>query len=122
MQDYTNKYHFIEVPVKIHWRITGEDRLPLILDGGLSIAQLLSTNALHYDGSNDVYYKDFSYFNKTQLGITTGLNIELFGESNHPVWIGPTIKYQLSNLLKSDLSGGQHLWQFGVGAKLFLKK
>lgn len=122
MQDWTNKYHFIEVPVKIHWRITREDQLPLILDGGLSIAQLLSTNALHYDGSNDVYYKDFSYFNKTQVGITTGLNIELFGESNHPVWIGPTIKYQLSNLLKSDLSGGQHLWQFGVGAKVFLKK
>lgn len=122
MQDWTNKYHFIEVPVKIHWRMTREDQLPLILDGGLSIAQLLSTNALHYDGSNDVYYKDFSYFNKTQVGITTGLNIELFGESNHPVWIGPTIKYQLSNLLKSDLSGGQHLWQFGVGAKVFLKK
>ncbi|MGN6418624.1 MAG: hypothetical protein ACTHMC_14110 [Pseudobacter sp.] len=122
MHDYTNKYHFIEIPVKIHWRMTGEDQLPLILDGGLSIAQLLSTNALHYDGSNDVYYKDFRYFNKTQAGITAGVNVELFGESNHPVWIGPTIKYQLSNLLKSDLSGGQHLWQFGVGAKVFLKK
>lgn len=122
LQDYTNKYHFIEVPVKIHWRMTREDQLPLILDGGLSIAQLLTTNALHYDGSNDVYYKDFSYFNKIQAGITAGVNVELFGESNHPVWIGPTIKYQLSNLLKSDLSGGQHLWQFGVGAKVFLKK
>lgn len=121
-QDYTNKYHFIELPLKIHWRVTNEEQLPIIVDGGLSISHLLSTNALHYDGTNDVYYKDFSYFNKTQAGITAGVNLELFSESNHPVWIGPTIKYQLSNLLKSDLSGGQHLWQFGVGAKVFLKK
>lgn len=122
-QEYTNKYHFLEIPVKIHWRVTNEEaRLPIIADGGLSVAKLLSTNALHYDGTNDVYYKDYDYFNKIQAGITAGVNLELFSESKHPVWIGPTIKYQLSNLITSDLSGGQHLWSFGLGAKFFLRK
>ncbi|WP_127130107.1 outer membrane beta-barrel protein [Pseudoflavitalea rhizosphaerae] len=122
-QEYTNKYHFLEIPVKIHWRVTGDEAaLPIIVDGGLSIAKLLSTNALHYDGNNDVYYKDYDYFNKVQAGITAGVNLELFSESKHPVWIGPTIKYQLSNLITSDLSNGQHLWSFGLGAKFFLRK
>lgn len=121
-QDYTNKYHFLEIPVKIHWRVTNEEQLPIIVDGGLSVARLLGTNALHYDGSNDVYYKDYDYFNKIQAGITAGVNVELFSNSKHPVWIGPSIKYQLSNLITSDLSGGQHLWSFGLGAKFFLRK
>lgn len=122
-QEYTNKYHFLEIPVKIHWRVTGDEAsLPIIVDGGLSVAKLLSTNALHYDGNNDVYYKDYDYFNKVQAGITAGVNVELFSESKHPVWIGPTIKYQLSNLITSDLSNGQHLWSFGLGAKFFLRK
>ncbi|QEC42733.1 outer membrane beta-barrel protein [Pseudobacter ginsenosidimutans] len=122
-QEYTNKYHFLEIPVKIHWRVTGDEAsLPIIVDGGLSVAKLLSTNALHYDGNNDVYYKDYDYFNKIQAGITAGVNVELFSESKHPIWIGPTIKYQLSNLITSDLSNGQHLWSFGLGAKFFLRK
>lgn len=121
-QDYTNKYHFLEIPVKIHWRMTREEQLPIILDGGLSVSRLIATNALHYDGSNDVYYKDYDYFNKIQAGISAGVNMALFNNSAHPVWIGPSIKYQLSNLLSSDLSSGQHLWAFGLGAKFFLKK
>jgi hypothetical protein len=121
-QDYTNKYHFLEIPVKIHWRVTNEEQLPIIVDGGLSVAKLIATNALHYDGSNDVYYKDYDYFNKVQAGITAGVNVALFSNSDHPLWIGPTIKYQLSNLITSDLSSGQHLWSFGLGAKFFLRK
>ncbi|MBO9631616.1 MAG: outer membrane beta-barrel protein [Chitinophagaceae bacterium] len=121
-QDYTNKYHFLEIPVKIHWRMTREEQLPIILDGGLSVSRLIATNALHYDGSNDVYYKDYDYFNKIQAGISAGVNVALFNKSQHPVWIGPSIKYQLSNLITSDLSSGQHLWSFGLGAKFFLKR
>lgn len=121
--EYTNKYHFLEIPVKIHWLVTNEEAsLPIIVDGGLSVARLIATNALHYDGTNDVYYKDYDYFNKAQAGITAGVNVALFNNSRHPVWIGPTIKYQLSNLITSDLSSGQHLWSFGLGAKFFLRK
>lgn len=122
-QEYTNKYHFLEIPLKIHWRVTGDEAaLPIIVDGGLSVAKLIATNALHYDGANDVYYKDYDYFNKVQAGISAGVNVALFNESKHPVWIGPNIKYQLSNLITSDLSSGQHLWSFGLGAKFFLRK
>jgi hypothetical protein len=121
--EYVNKYHFLEIPVKIHWLVTNEEAaLPVIVDGGLSVSRLLHSNALHYDGTNDVYYRDSDYFNKIQAGITAGVNVALFNNSKHPVWIGPTIKYQLSNLITSDLSGGQHLWSFGLGAKFFLKK
>lgn len=122
LMDYTNRYHFLEIPVTLHTQLNKGKRLPIILDLGVTASRLLTTTALHYDGTNDVYYKDNSFFNKTQLAITSTVNVALFHKKAHPVWIGPRINYQLTNLLKKEVSAGQHLWSFGVNAKFFLKK
>lgn len=119
---YTNKYHFLELPVKMHWQVNDGEMLPIIVDAGFTVSRLLSTNALHYDGTNDFYYEDKSYFNKTQFGMNVGLNFALFNNSKHPLWIGPSAKYQLTNLLSTKVSNGQHIWSFGLSAKMFLKK
>ncbi|NML21074.1 outer membrane beta-barrel protein [Pseudoflavitalea sp. G-6-1-2] len=119
---YTNKYHFLELPVKMHWRVNDGEILPILVDAGFTVSQLLSTNALHYDGTNDFYYEDKSYFNKTQFGMNVGVSFALFNNSKHPLWIGPTAKYQLTNLLSTKVSNGQHIWSFGLSAKMFLKK
>ncbi|WP_315816619.1 hypothetical protein [Paraflavitalea speifideaquila] len=49
-QEYTNKYHFIELPVTLHAQLNKGKRLPITWDIGFSASRLVSTNALHYDG------------------------------------------------------------------------
>ncbi|MDP4246809.1 MAG: hypothetical protein Q8932_13255, partial [Bacteroidota bacterium] len=54
---YLNRYYFLEVPLSIQWQFNRNDRLPLILEGGVSAARLMSVNALYYNESSGVYYK-----------------------------------------------------------------
>lgn len=122
MQDYTNRYHFIELPVTLHTQLNKGKVLPVIWDAGIAVSYLYRTNALHYDGTNDVYYKDQDFFNPVQFSINSALNVELFSKKRHPVVVGPRVNYQLSNLLKKEVSSGQHLWSFGLNMKMFLKK
>lgn len=121
LQDYTNRYHFIEAPITLHTQLNKGKRVPLILDMGVIVSRLVNTNALHYDGVNDVYYENDDFYNKWQLGLGAGFNVGLFPNAAHPLWIGPRINYQATNLVKKDISEGQHLWSFGLSAKFFLK-
>lgn len=124
LRDYTNRYHFIELPVTLGFRFNKSKRMPLVLDGGVSVARLMHTNALHFDGISGVYYENDDFFNKLQVGLNAGLNVGFLQNTKHPVWIGPNLRYFASGLLKSDISpsGAQHLWSFGIGAKMLLKK
>lgn len=119
---YTNSYHFIEVPITIEWKFNEKKKLPFSWASGLQLMQMFSTNAVHYDGSHGIYFENSSYFNKTQLGIFTGLSFETFRNSKHPLWIGPRVDYLMSDMLKSNYSDNRHLFSAGITAKMFLKK
>ena len=119
---YTNRYHFIEAPLAIHLQLNRGRRLPIVWNHGISIMQMISTNALHFDASRGVYYEDESLFNKTQLQIATGFSLGLFSRSKTPLWIGPGIHYNSSHLIYKDVSGNKHLLSFSLDMKLFLKK
>lgn len=121
-QDYTNRYHFIELPVTLHTQLNKGKRLPITWDAGFSVSKLLNTNALHYDGLGGVYYKDNALFNKVQWVASTGFNVQLFSQSTHPISVGPVMRYNISPLLKKDYSTGQHLWSVGLRATVLLKK
>jgi hypothetical protein len=121
-QEYTNKYHFIELPITLHTRLNKGKRLPLIWDAGFSVSKLLTTTALHYDGLGGVYYEDNALFNKLQWAVSTGFNFGLFPQSKHPVMIGPMIRYNVSDLLKKDYAIGQYLWSAGLRASVLIKK
>ncbi len=121
-QDYTNRYHFIELPVTLHTQLNKGKRLPITWDAGFSVSKLLNTNALHYDGLGGVYYKDNALFNKVQWVASTGFNVQLFSKSNHPLSVGPVMRYNISPLLQKDYSTGQHLWSVGLRASVLLKK
>lgn len=120
--EYTNRYHFIELPITLHTQLNKGKRLPITWDAGFSISKLLNTNALHYDGLGGVYYKDNTLFNKTQWVASTGFNVKLFAQSNHPLSIGPVMRYNISPLLQKEYSTGQHLWSVGLRASVLLKK
>jgi hypothetical protein len=121
-ENYTNQYHFIEIPVTLHTKLNKGMRLPLVWDIGFSAAHMIGTSALHYDGLGGVYYKDNTLFNKTQWVVATGFNIGLFQQSKHPLAIGPSVRYNTSNLLKKDYNTSQHLWSVGLKATVLLKK
>jgi len=121
-QDYTNRYHFIELPVTLHTQLNKGKRLPITWDAGFSVSKLINTNALHYDGLGGVYYKDNALFNKVQWVASTGFNIQLFSQSAHPLSVGPVMRYNISPLLQKEYSTGQHLWSVGLRATVLLKK
>jgi hypothetical protein len=125
LHDYTNRYHFIELPVMTSIHILGKKKMPIVLDAGISVSRLLHTNSLHFDGLNGVYYENDDFFNKMQVSVNGGLNIGLFQNSRHPLFIGPNLRYFTTGIIKKEVtaSGGeQHIWSFGLNAKMLLKK
>jgi hypothetical protein len=123
MQKFTYRFHAFEMPVLINWQINKGRRLPpLVLDAGLSLSHLRSIDALHYDGINDIYYKDNSLFNKTHFNAIMGLNVGLFQDSKLPVWIGPSLRYSLTGLVKKEVSKGQFLWSAGMNVRIGLNR
>jgi outer membrane protein with beta-barrel domain len=121
--DYTYRFHSIEIPVMINWQINkGRQLPPFVLDAGFSVGKLLTTDALHYDGKQDIYYKDNSLFNKTQVNALMALNIGLFQQSKTPIWVGPNLRYSLTGLLKKEVSNGQFLWSSGIQVRMMLRR
>ena len=121
-ENYTNQYHFIEIPVTLHTKLNKGMRMPLVWDLSVSAARMIGTTALHYDGLGGVYYKDNNLFNKTQWIIATGFNVGLFQKSKHPIAVGPSVRYNMTSLLKKDYNTGQHLWSAGLKVSMLLKK
>ncbi len=119
---YTNKYHYLELPVTLHAQLNEGRHLPFGVDVGLSAMHLLSTTALHYDGIGNVYYKDDALFNKTQWTASAGFYLKLFNQTNYPVSLGPVMRYNMTPMLVKDFSTGQHQWSVGLRARVLLKK
>lgn len=122
-QQYTYRFHAIELPVTINWQINKGRRLPpLVLDGGCSVSRIWSIDGLHFDGIKGIYYNNNGLFNKTQLNAILGLNIGLFQQSKLPVWIGPSLRYALTRLVEKDVSKGQFLWSTGINLRIQLNR
>jgi hypothetical protein len=122
-RSYTYRYHFIELPVYVNWQINKARRLPPVAwHGGFSVARLIGTNALHYDGVSGVYFKDNGLFNKTQVALTSGVEIGLFQKYRFPIWVGPSFGYNVTGLISKEVSNSQFLWTGGVRLKMLLKK
>lgn len=120
--NYTSRYHFVELPIGIQWQLNPSAKLPVTVNGGLSISYLVNTNALHYHSQTGSYYKDNSLFNKTQAGAFAGAAVQLFHQSRSPLYIGPVVQYNLSRLLKPAANLNQHLVYAGLKAGWVLGK
>jgi hypothetical protein len=122
-QKYTYRFHYLEIPLTASWQINKGRKLPPFqLEGGVSIARLLSVDALHYEGIKGVYYKDNDLFNKTQFNFVAGLSVGLLQRSKHPLWIGPNLRYALNGLVNKEVSTGQYTWSTGISIKVLLGK
>ncbi|MBX2921113.1 MAG: hypothetical protein KF746_02890 [Chitinophagaceae bacterium] len=120
--DYTNRYHFVQVPLGIQWQINKGIRLPLQLDVGLALGYLVNTTAVHYNSQTGVYYADDGLFNKFQTGIYTGISAKLFQHSRRPLYVGPMVQYNFSDLTKPSSGSKQNLKYAGLKMQWVLWK
>jgi hypothetical protein len=117
---YKNRYHFVELPVSVHYKLN-KGTLPIYFNGGVVVSQLIQSTSLHFDGTTGVYYKNDRLINQTQAGLTTGLSFALFSNTERPLWIGPSIRYNISTILKKEVSEDKHFIAVGLDLKLFLR-
>jgi hypothetical protein len=113
IEKYTNRFHFIEIPVGINWQVN--KKIPLQLETGISIAQLIASNALTFDGSGN-YYENIKLLYKTQFAFNGALNYRLFSIKEKSFYAGPYFKYHLTQMEKNN--SGQYLFSAGLGMKL----
>ncbi len=115
-QHYTNQFHFITLPLYYEYQLF--KKLPLHLGGGLHLSQLISSNALHYNSTANIYYRDNSLLNKTQAGLFTRLTYKLWKQKKFSLDLGPQFSYNLTPLQKNISTKKQHLFFMGLNTQV----
>ncbi|HYH13720.1 MAG TPA: hypothetical protein VD794_00775 [Flavisolibacter sp.] len=109
-KEYTNKYHFIELPVGIEWQAF--KRIPLKLQTGISLSYLVGSNALVHDRMAGIYYHNNDLWRRTQLHFFSGLSYQVWKLGKKGVHIGPYLQFGVSDLKKE--SNNYHLLSTGI--------
>jgi len=101
--NYQNKYHFIQIPVEFTAQLTNGKQHNIYLHTGLSISQLLHTNALQFNTVARQYFISNDYFNKTTIGFSAGISINLLKRNDAPLLLGPVMYYSLTPIAGKGL-------------------
>ena len=121
---FTNQYHFIELPLNFQWQLNKNRAKPFIWSMGLTLGQLIGSDALMYDtASGGIYHENKNLLNKTQFGLSTGFSWTI-ANTNQTQWnIGPVTNIHLSKLFDSPFENKQYLFFLGLRtAVLFNQK
>ena len=119
---YTNRYSFIQVPLIYQHQLNRSKKFQVNWSAGLSLSQLLSTNAIVFDYNNQAFYSNNKLFRKTQVDMLAGLNMNFINGKHADINIGPQLEYRFSKLLQNNNYGRQHLISYGLKASVFFKK
>ncbi len=122
-EDYTNHYHFIQLPIYYQLQLNKGVKTPLLWNIGASAGYLLNTNALVYDtATGGIYYRDKDAFSKMHLNINTGFAFR-FGNKKLQYSIGPELSMDMRRLMKDATQPKQYFLYGGLtGRVLFTKK
>lgn len=112
-QSFTNRYYFLELPLNVQWQVNKSHLLPLFLEGGFSLARVMSANALLYDSETGVYSKQGEQINKTQLYVSTAFMVGLPIHGLH-IEVGPQVQYGLTPIVDNHSLGDQHFFYAGL--------
>ena len=119
---YHNNFHFIEIPVTFQTSVAKIYKHPLYLETGLAVSQLFSTSALQFNAAQGRYYIGNNLFNKTIIGITAGLSINILNNKNAPLLVGPQISYSITPLANSGFYAKTHYSFAGIRIQKMLRK
>lgn len=112
----TSRYYFISLPVMMDWRFIASE--PFHLQAGISIQQMISSDAIQYDPAKGIYYKDPSSLKKTQFFTNFNLGYEFSFRDKSSLMLGPSIQYGLNTLSEKE---NKHLFFAGIQAQYFFK-
>lgn len=126
---YTNNFKFIELPLKVRISLGHSKSLPIFWSGGITISQLIKSNALQFDPytfSNDpfakAYFTDNSLFNKTLLGLNTSFSATIFSNKKSSILAGPYFYYAASRLANEGLYSKKHFVFLGLQTQIIFNK
>ena len=119
--DYRNRYHFIELPVELHTKLNKSKKLPIHLNTGVAVSQLIKSNSLHFDGTTGIYYRNDKLLNQTQFAARTGISVGVLNKTARPLLIGPSAKYNISTILQKDVAARKNFMSFGIDVKMFIR-
>lgn len=119
---YSDRYHFIEIPLLYHLQLNKADKRPVTFNGGIVYSYLLGSNAQYYYKATGAYYYDRLLFSRSQLQLRTGFSLGLMKKLNYPLQVGVQYQYGLSGQWKSSLDLNQHLSFTGVQLSWRLNK
>lgn len=114
---HSSRYYFLQAPLMFHWQLNKENKPPLVWENGFSPSLLLGSNAIIYNSSASIFYKDNSAINKFQLSFRTGLYRQFADKSGKPFSAGLFLNYQLSGLQNTYAFDKNHLLSFGIQVK-----
>ncbi|HYF30679.1 MAG TPA: hypothetical protein VD993_06145 [Chitinophagaceae bacterium] len=111
---YTNGYHFVSLPLSLQWRVNNNPKFGVVWENSISIARLLHSNALHFDGITGTYYKDNRVFHKTQGMFASSILFNLKTKNNLQLYLGPHLQYGFTNLVNNNTNNDKHVRYAGL--------
>ncbi len=122
LQTFTNRYHFIELPLSLQARLLKNEKIPLSWSFGVTLSRLIAADALLLDNSSRIYYKNKELLNNTQVHVTTGMNMRFLQRDRLSIQAGPSLQYSLSKLVRGSNYGNVHLLFLGLKTQVIFHK
>jgi hypothetical protein len=95
---------------------------PVFWSGGITLSQLVKSNALQFDASSGIYYKDNSLLNKTQIGFSTGLSTAFLQNQKSALLFGPYFYYAASQLANQEFYNKKHFVFIGLHTEILFRE
>jgi hypothetical protein len=122
-KDFGEHFHFLELPILYGWKITRNANHFLSLDAGISLAYLISTNALIYDSTaGGIYYHNSDLVTKTHFNIIPGISYHVINSKGLEFVLGPQFSFDMTKAIKTDLDKRNYFLYAGIRASLFFEK
>ncbi len=118
---HTNSFHFIDLPVSLHWQLNNSRKLPLYLGLTSQVSYLAAVKALHYNsGYSGIYIEYDEAFNKWQHKMGAGI-MAGFHWNKMQFKAGPQLLINTSKVLQKQFLPKQYFMNGGVTLQVYLK-
>ena len=121
-QQYRNTFRFIELPLQFNTQILNSGRFGILGTGGITISQMVSSDALQFNTVQGNYYYDNSLLNKTQIGIYTALSAIVIRNQNLSIVTGPFLNYHVSRIANEGIYNKAHFVFAGLQTRIVFQK
>lgn len=122
-KDYTNHYHFIQLPIIYQLQLGKGNKLPVMWNIGAGLNYLVANKSLLYSSAQGgMYYKDKDAYNRFSFNLNTAFYLK-FGSQRKFSWmVGPEVSLDMSRLVKDAYGNKQYLLYGGVTGRIYIPK